>query len=764
MQRIIVITTALITLFSYQSMALSATDSAAPSATPSSLLAVEFIRVARMATMTEPLDVHAIGAALALATEATLLTPDDPSVWRVLHEVAQMADRQSVSAKAIENLLRVSPTQTTAQLARLREAINEAQTADQRMALYEQLLSESRLQKLDSRVAARLALDAAYLQRQLGDITQFARWLAEAVALDPSYPDAMTLATGFFGDESADIYRRAELLASAMLSNIRDLTTQVALAEFLMAFGDYQDAKDMYEHILGDGASDPTLITDNLLADIVLSQWAAGDSLAAIDSIMTRQTAVDETYRRLTKSQQPRLTPLELARIHAPLVPKLAVVRAAIYADRGDATEAEMALESAIGSMLTVSKIYENQGEGAIIRVVELYLQTAWILLWFGDDVETAKTLIQQAETGAALDPAEKQRLEGWVALRSGDNLTAKTKLLPLKNEPAAQMGLALVYLEEGNKKEAALELLSVAKNHGGTLLGVWSSKKLQEIIGTPFNIRPEVNQLQQFMSGVFQTLNAFIRDPRPPIGIQLIPQTQTFEPYQPILIDVNITNNTTVPLTIASNGPIQPLVLVEANIAITGATKSPTPPIIVLIDRELSIKPRGSLLVTIDLRKHWIGGLINAHPIRGASISLRAIVNFTARETQNRNNNKVLVYETGRLGKKTTPDPIRIDGVRLSDLWLKNAIEAASDATGVQNLITLVLLTWVVGDNVSVAVEEPMISPPPGEESFVPEEGERHPYKTKQSQPFFPPFQNWIQSPSLGFCLQCQTIQPLRR
>ena len=538
----------------------------------------------------------------------------------------------------------------------------------------------------------------------------------------------MTLATGFFGDESADIYRRAELLAAAMLSNIRDLTTQVALAEFLMAFGDYQDAKNMYELILGEGASDPSLISDNLLADIVLSQWASGDSVAAIDSIMSRQTAVDETYRKLTKSQQPRLTPLELARIHAPLVPKLAVVRAAIYADRGDPAEAEMAMESAIGSMLTKSTIYEQQGGSATIRVVELYLQTAWVLLWLGDDVETAKTLIQQAETGAVLDPSEKQRLEGWIALRSGDTLTAKTKLLPLKNEPAAQIGLALVYLDEGNKKEAALELLSVAKNHGGTLLGVWSTKKLQEIIGTSFNIRAEVNQLRQLMSGVFQTLNTFIRDPRPPIAIQLIPQAQTFEPYQPILLDVNITNNTTVPLTIASNGPIQPLVLVEANIEITGAPKSPAPPIIVLIDRELSIKPRGSLLVTIDLRKHWIGGLINAHPLRGASISLKAIVNFTARETKNRNDKKVLVYETGRLGKKTTPDPIRVNGVRLSDLWLKDAIEAASNVTDVQNLITLVLLSWVIGDNVSVAVEEPMITPPPGEEPFVPEEGERHP------------------------------------
>ena len=210
----------LITAFSHQKV-----SAQTPTPTVSSLLAEEFIRIARTASMSEPLDINAISAALILATEATQLTPEDPSAWRVLHEVAQMADKQRLSIEARENLLRVTPNQTTAQLARLRDAINTAQTVDERMALYEQLLSKSRLQQLDPRVAARLALDAAYLQRQLGDITQFARWLAEAVALDPSFSEAMYLATGFFGDESADIYQRAELLASAMLSNIRDMTT-----------------------------------------------------------------------------------------------------------------------------------------------------------------------------------------------------------------------------------------------------------------------------------------------------------------------------------------------------------------------------------------------------------------------------------------------------------------------------------------------------------------------------------------------------------
>ncbi|MDE1037507.1 MAG: hypothetical protein OR996_01550, partial [Phycisphaerales bacterium] len=110
--------------------------------TPGVLLAEQFVRIAHQATMSEPLDTVAIEAAVALISEASLLSPDDPAIWRSLHEVAQMADLPSVSNHAIQNLLRVSPTQPTAQLARLRDVIDTSQTLETRIAMYEVLLSK----------------------------------------------------------------------------------------------------------------------------------------------------------------------------------------------------------------------------------------------------------------------------------------------------------------------------------------------------------------------------------------------------------------------------------------------------------------------------------------------------------------------------------------------------------------------------------------------------------------------------------------------
>ena len=133
------------------------------------------IRVGRLAAMSEPLDTTAISAAAILVKQATQLAPQKESVWRALVEVSQMADLKELRQEAIIALSKLTPQDTTSQLMRLRDAIEGTNTVDARMAVYEQLLLDGRKAMLHPRVSSRLALDAALLQRQLGDVNQFAR-------------------------------------------------------------------------------------------------------------------------------------------------------------------------------------------------------------------------------------------------------------------------------------------------------------------------------------------------------------------------------------------------------------------------------------------------------------------------------------------------------------------------------------------------------------------------------------------------------------
>ena len=70
----------------------------------------------------------------------------------------------------------------------------------------------------------------------------------------------------------------------------------------------------------------------------------------------------------------------------------------------------------------------------------------------------------------------------------------------------------------------------------------------------------------------------------------------------------------------------------------------------------------------------------------------------------------------------------MRVEVVRLSDLWLEKAIDQVKKMETFGDLVSFALLTWAVGDDADIQVVEPLIPPPPGEEAPLVLEGERHP------------------------------------
>ena len=161
-------------------------------------LSGELLRVARLATQVNPLDVESIEVGVALIETAAEIDPDNPDVWRAWIEMSIIADDPIMRRLGVKELLRLFPHETPLQLARLRDAVDTLNTASERELLYEKLLSNDGETKLHAGVASRLAFDAAMLQRQLGNTQQFARWLAESVSLDPYFTDATAVAVGFF--------------------------------------------------------------------------------------------------------------------------------------------------------------------------------------------------------------------------------------------------------------------------------------------------------------------------------------------------------------------------------------------------------------------------------------------------------------------------------------------------------------------------------------------------------------------------------------
>ncbi|MDP6541182.1 MAG: hypothetical protein QGF07_00220 [Phycisphaerales bacterium] len=691
-------------------------------------LTEELLRVTNTILRSDPLDTLSLSAGSALVEIAAEVSPNDPDVWRAWIELGSLADRSSMRQRGTKELLRLSPNETPVQLSRFRDAIDTLNTAEERVSLYERLLSPETKSKLDTGVASRLAFDAAMLHRQLGDTHQFARWLAESVALDPTFSEGMALAAGFFGDESADAYRRVELLTSLMLSNMRDVTTQVSLAELLMSFGAYEAAGRIYELALDEKGQDTNSVSNQLLADMVMCHWAARDVETALSILSKRQRETDDTFRNNIRKQQPRMTPLELARLHAPLAPKLATVQAAIFADNS-LVESKDAINAALESFSLISLLYQKEGEVANSRVAELSLQAAWVALWLGDQVDKARELMNQANSFVSTSANDKNRLEGWVALRLGELAIAEDYFaLVTPQDDATIAGVATLRLKQGREQEAAQLYLQLARDSAGTLIGVWSRNQLEKILNQQVQVNADANALNTLIKEIPSSIDGYASDPRSLFVMHIKPLSTSVGPYEQILIRIEITNKGVIPLAIAQMGPIQPLVLIEVQAEIAGVETSTLVPMIVPIDRMLVLKPRQRFEVVADLRKSSVGGVFNNWPLRGGMLRIRAMTNFTARETTLSDGTKKFVYKTSRLGTEAISDEIRVNGVRLTDLWLAGAIENVKEMDAPSDLVSFAMLTWAVSHGTEVQVVKPPIPPPPGEEPEPIPDGESHP------------------------------------
>jgi hypothetical protein len=690
-------------------------------------LAEELLRVAGTAIQTYPLDVQAIEAGLALVKTAAQVAPDNPSVWRAWVELAVLSDNPEMRQRGTKELLRLDPNETPLQLARLRDAVDTLNTVAERTNLYEKLLSPEGQSLLHPNVASRLAFDAAMLQRQLGNTQQFARWLAESVALDPYFTDAMAVSVGFFGDESADSYRRVELLSSLMLANMREVTTQVTLAELLMSYGAYNAASRIYGIALSGDADKPKVVGGDLLSDIVMAKWASREVDEALDLLSARQRVVDERFRQNIKAQETRATPLELARIHAPLAPKLATVKAAIFADvmKG---ESEWAVRSALDSfaaLLLNAETYQQTGDQ--INETELCLQAAWIAVWLDDLVEDANSFLKKAATYTELTSNDTAIVDGWIAFRLGE-LQKAEELFTDTDADASTAGLAMVRLRQDRQQEAARLFLQLAQESAGTLLGVWSRNQLEQLLGQDIRAREDTLALESLIQEIPNAVDQYATDPRTTFTIRTKPVKENVGPYEPILVEIELSNNSLMPMQIAPEGPITNLVLLQVEAQIVNAKVTTKVPIILPIDRKLTLPSRERFTVTVDLRKHWVGAVLNEWPTNGGILQLQGMTNFSIRLTENLKGETEMVYEPSMLGTRSKTQQLRVDGVRLTDVWLENTIANIEEMNSGADLMSFVLLTWAVGDDVQIQVVEPLIPPPPGEEKPTLLEGERHP------------------------------------
>jgi hypothetical protein len=672
--------------------------------TPQERLAGQFTRAAMALVESPMLALPALEGSLLLAAEAARLDPTADR-WRILLRLADLAERRDLRSEAVGQLVRLDRQDEVARLIFINDAMDRYQTAEQRIEKYEWLLTEERRRSLGPAVASRLSADFALLLDRRGDVDEFSRRLADAVALDPSNRSAAATAAGFFRANVEDAYGEAELLTTLVLADPTAPEALVLLAELLLEHGAYVGADRLYRIASRSRVTMRQIPSEGMLADWAVAQWGRADVNGALGTMQRRQRQIDELYRRQLQREDARMTALELARLHGPMTSTLATIRAAIHQRLAD-DKAAPALAVALAAYDREVEELEQAEISSPTDIAQRHLEAAWVALWLGGEIEYATGHLEAA--GALLgddgmSPEAEARFEGWLAFRQNDLTRAAGLLGPgAGQDPAARLGLALSRREGGQLREAARDLYDLFLDRPGSLMGVWASDLLAEMIGQRVGPTPTAVRLEELVAKIPTVVDRLPDEPTLGVSLRLTPAKTTFEPYEPIIINIEITNNAPMPLAIDDGGPIHPQIAIIPSVEMSRmAGRTDVRPMIVDIDRRLRLQPRERLVVPVDLRRGALAQVLNSMPLRGATLKVTAIIGFRMTGEE--------VYGPGILGSEIETPAIRVDGIRVTTGWIAGAIEAILVPDSSQDLITIALLSHVVPLMKEVRSQDPL-------------------------------------------------------
>lgn len=689
--------------------------------------------------------------AFGLRELACELDPDSPHAWRRLFELATAVEAELEGApeakrRAIEALVRLDPDDPVNRLRLLLDRIDERPTAQERRAGLELLLDPENIGRLGNAAAARVAYDLGLLEMRIGDMDEAARRIAQAVQLDPTFPQAADMAAGLFRAVVPTPIDEAELLAIAFAASPGDPVIARSLGELVLQSGAYASADDVLE-LAGLLLPSDGFGQEPLAADRILAAWGDGrleDARRLVDQSRRRWTAMLRTW--LVENQG--LSDAAVAEMEIPPSPDVALVAAVLEARTGDESSKEAARTALFQSYRFELRRMRLTFEAATSEDLEIpederrrlaqqyrtrragvLADLAWARAWFGEDTSpdeasgslddadlsgsetpagsmSLQDLLRGAVAGGAIDDTQKLVIEGWAAIGRSEYEQARTLLGPAsESSPYAEAGLALLDEIEGRRKEAARGFLAVFNARPGSLVGLWCRSRLESILATSVPAPEQADLMTQMLEATLpRAVGQLVRDARHgALSVSIDSSEQRFSPFEAVTITASVTNVSSLELAIGPDAPIQPTFALVADIAdIIGSPRSEdrfrlAHPILVSLDRRFSLAPQETIELELDLTSTYLQRDLVLASILGGSFRIRGVANYRIVASGN--------VDPGTFGREGSTPVFRVDGIDPSsaakvDVMIER-MQSADSISDAKDVAALLELTTALPDRV---------------------------------------------------------------
>jgi len=667
-----------------------------------SRLAAALTRYGRGVLGTDPMSVEGLLAGTHFLDAATQLNPEDASAWRLLLRSALLVEREDLVAEAIPEIVRLDPGDTTARLQRLWQVLDDAKTLREKSRLADQLLTPEVIKVIGPDVAARLMLRMGLLHRRAGEVDTFMNMLDGALILDPNYRDAMALRAGLLEQlEQSDPVAWTRILVQSHLADLTDAGAAAELGLYLLHHGAYAASARMLSMARALEAASGKDAGAALDADLITAFWASGDFEAAEMLLQEREQLLDEAFQAMSASQSDqRLTPLEVARLKGPLPPKLAMIGVMIAADREDASELTDALATAVEAADDLDLLRLEQDLSESVRIPNFNRLLGLLLVFNGSTgaIEEVESRIQEMEP---LDEDKQALVDAALGRMPSSEERVSVLRAQAPQSAVASLVLANLLLENGEKQEAARVLLATWRRSPGTLLGMLARHRLSAILNAPIPMEDPAQSMSDVLASVPAVTDRYPFEPSLAVLMRAEARERRVDVFDPVIVDCTIANHTGMPMAIGPNGPIRDLVLFAPSVDQPYGSGTSGAPILVDIAQRLQIPAHGELEFSLDLRTTWVGDTLNLRPLNGAVVS--SLVYFNPRVATAQQSRRPSP-RSGPLGSKYEIEPVRVDGQRVTDVWIRSAIDNLRDASAKDDAITMTLLGCVVNDQDATA------------------------------------------------------------
>lgn len=582
--------------------------------------------------------------ALTLMRQAIKLQPTEPEFVRLAIDAADQAGEPDASEELLRALVNLDPQDTVAQLSLIASRINRLQDFQARLTAYDNFLGPKG-QSLDPSIRSRLALDAALLHRERGDIKAFVARLTEAVQLDSTNKDAAALAYAFFTSRVSSDSGRLELLINLLNADPLDRETHLSIARQLAAVGASAQAVRFYKNTMTIDEKYGDRITLELSTERSIAQWAADGASATVKelnrTIRDTRTDIASLRRQMEDAKRPIAELPDPANIRLDLATER--LRATAAAAAGDAETLKesikdmalsvAALDEYIAKPDTLPKRMTLERAEFLRRLWRVDLPLTFLIV--GERVDDAERKIEalQADAKDPVPPEALSRLLGWLKLRKGDLDAAQAELAKAgTDDAAAALGFAVLAELKGDNTLAAERYASVWRGSADSYLGAYARSKAAALTGKPPPPAAIGDQLDAMAAGIPTWVDDACKGPRTFLAIVTATTASTYGPLDPIKLTIKLRNQSPVPMRLSEDGPLNTRMLLAPAQQIGSARERGLPEVIRL-DRRLRLQSREELSVTTWADPGYGGWLMENLSGMMARIQWRVVQGFILKD-----------------------------------------------------------------------------------------------------------------------------------